>query len=76
MESLFTNVPVKETIEYILGEIYMYDKTTETFVQITFKRLLTEMSTERLFIFDGKFTNRLTDVQWAVRCQWCSQTFS
>ena len=55
VESLFTNVPVGETIEYILDEIYVHNKLPKLSSRLIFKHLLTKLSIESLFIFDGKF---------------------
>ena len=59
VESLFTNVPVGETIEYILDEIYVYNKIPKLSSRLVFKRLLTKLSTESLFIFNEKFFQQI-----------------
>ena len=40
VESLFTNVPIDETIEYILEEIYTHNKFKPLCSQLIMKRLL------------------------------------
>ena len=40
VESLFTNIPVKETINYILAEIYDHHKLKAMCSKLIFKRLL------------------------------------
>ena len=47
VESLFTNVPVHETIEYIINEIYMETKIPKLCSKLIFKRLLSKLTTEK-----------------------------
>ena len=55
VESLFTNIPVHETIEYILKEIYTNHKIKPMCSKLIFKRLLLKLTTESTFIFNGKY---------------------
>jgi len=55
VESLFTNIPLKETIEFILEEIYDNHKITPICSRLVFKRLLFKLTTECTFIFNKKF---------------------
>ena len=54
-ESLFTNVPIKETIDYILDEIYVHNKLPKICSRLIFKRLLLKLTTESTFIFHSQF---------------------
>ena len=47
VESLFTNVPVHETIDYILQEIYVM------------KRLLLKLTTENTFMLNSNFFKQI-----------------
>ena len=55
MESLFTNVPVHETIEYIINEIYVENKLPKLCSKLIFKRLLLKLTTENTFMLNSKF---------------------
>ena len=55
VESLFTNVPVLETIEYILDEIYKRDKLPYLCKRSLFKKLLLKLTCDGIFMFDDKF---------------------
>ena len=55
VESLFTNVPVHETIEYIINEIYVENKLPKLCSKLIFKRLLLKLTTENTFMLDSKF---------------------
>ena len=52
VESLFTNVPVRETIEYIIDQIYNKEKLKTIATKLIFRRLLLKLAT---FIFNGRF---------------------
>ena len=63
VESLFTNIPVGETINYILAEIYDHHKLKPMCSKLIFKRLLLKLTTESTFIFNIKYykqTDRCT----------------
>ena len=45
VQSLFTNVPIQETIDYILDEIYVKNKLTKICSKLIFKRLLLKLTT-------------------------------
>ena len=55
VESLFTNVPLQETINYIIDEIYVNKKLKPLCSKLIFKRLLTKLTTECTFTFNNKF---------------------
>ena len=55
VESLFTNVPVRETIDYIIDQIYNKGRLTTIATKLIFKRLLMKLATENIFIFNGKY---------------------
>ncbi|XP_066914430.1 uncharacterized protein [Clytia hemisphaerica] len=59
VENLFTNVPVRETIDYILDEIYVHGKLPKLSSRLIFKRLLMKLSTESLFLFNDKFYQQI-----------------
>ena len=54
MESLFTNIPVDETINYIINEIYQKKKLPHICSKAIFKRLLYKLTTEVSFQFNYK----------------------
>ena len=55
VESLFTNVPVIETIDFILDEIYVHNKLPKLCSRLIFKRLLLRLTTESTFIFQSSY---------------------
>ena len=55
MESLFIIVPVHETIEYIINEIYVEIKLPKLCSKLIFKRLLLKLTTENTFLLNSKF---------------------
>ena len=55
VESLFTNVPVVDTIDYILDRIYNHNDLPIICSRLFMKRLLLKLTTESTFIFQSKF---------------------
>ena len=55
VESLFTIVPVRETINYILAEIYNHQKLKPVCSKVIFKYLLLKLTNESTFIFNTKY---------------------
>ena len=55
VESLFTNIPLKETIDYILEQIYVHNKLRMIWNKLIFRRLLEKITTENLFQLNSKF---------------------
>ena len=55
VESLFTNIPLKETIDYILEQIYVHNKLPVICSKLIFRRLLEKITTENLFQRNSKF---------------------
>ena len=55
VESLFTNVSVHETIEYIINEIYVENKLPKLCSKLIFKRLLLKLTIENTFMLNSKF---------------------
>lgn len=59
VESLFTNIPINETIDYILEEIYDNHKLKPLCNKLIFKRLLLKLTTESTFIFNEIFYKQI-----------------
>ena len=55
VESLFTNMSLKETIDYILEQIYVHNKLPTKCSKLIFRRLLEKITTETLFKLNSKF---------------------
>ena len=55
VEALFTNVPIHDTINYILDEIYVRKKLPELCTRRIFKNLLLKLTTESTFMFNNRF---------------------
>ena len=54
VESLFTNIPVDETINYTINEFYQKHKLPQICSKTIFKRLLVKLTTEVSFQFNYK----------------------
>ena len=57
--SLFTNIPVYDTINYILDQIYKHKKLKPICNKLIFKRLLLKLSTDCTFTFNNKFYKQI-----------------
>ena len=53
--SLFTNIPIQETVDFILDEIYVKKKLPPFGERKWFKKLLLKLTTENTFVFNDKF---------------------
>ena len=58
-DSLFTNISLKETIDYILDESYVNRKTKPVCSKLIFKRLLHKLTTDCTFQFNIKFSKQI-----------------
>ena len=59
VDSLLTNFPLKETIDYILEEIYVKGKMKAICSKLIFKRLLYKLTTECIFQLNMKFFKQI-----------------
>ena len=59
VESLFTNVPVHETIDYILQEIYVKEKLPKICSKLIMKRSLLKLATENTFMLNSNFYKQI-----------------
>ena len=59
VESLFTNVPINDTINYILEEIYVHKKLSPMCSKLIFKRLLLKLTTESTLSFQNKLYKQI-----------------
>ena len=62
VESLFTNVPVHETIDHILQEIYIKknpQKTPKICSKLIMKRLLLKLTTENTFMLNSNLYKQI-----------------
>ena len=55
VESLFANVPVHETIDYILREIYVKEKLPKICSKLIMKCLLLKLTAENTFMLNSNF---------------------
>ena len=59
-ESLFINIPIQETINYIIKRIYVYKKLTPIRSKLNFfRRLLIKLTTECTFKFNNRFLKQV-----------------
>ena len=59
IEPLFTNVPVHETLDFILHEIYLKKEMPEIYSKLIFKRLLLKLATENTFILSTQIYKQI-----------------
>ena len=59
VESLFTNIPIKDTREYIIEQIYTHKKLKPICSKLIFKRLLLKLATECTYTFNHKFSKEI-----------------
>ena len=53
------NIPVKETVNYILDQIYDHKTLPQICSRLIFKRLLMKQATEVIFTFNNKFCKQI-----------------
>ena len=59
VQSLFTNIPIQETINYIIEQIYVHKKLTPICSKLIFRRLLIALATECTFKFNNRFLKQV-----------------
>ena len=59
VESLFTNIVIQETINYISEQIYVHKKLTPICLKLVFRRLLIKPATECTFKFNNRFLKQV-----------------
>ena len=59
VESLFTNIAIQETINYISEQIYVHKKLTPICLKLVFRRLLIKLATECTFKFNNRFLKQV-----------------
>ena len=60
--SLFTSIPLEETIGICTNELFKESETVEGLSKIEFKELLSLATKDSHFIFDGTFYKQIADV--------------
>ena len=59
VESLFTNIAIQETINYISEQIYVHKKLMPICLKLVFRRLLIKLATECTFKFNNRFLKQV-----------------
>ena len=59
VESLLTNIPIQETINYINEQIYVHKKLTPICSKLIFRKLLIKLATECTFKFNSRFLKQV-----------------
>ena len=62
VESLFTNIPIKDTIDFICEEVYVHKKLEPIFKISIFKKLLYKLTTKCTFSAAGKLQKQVDGV--------------
>ena len=62
VDSLFTNIPMDETINIIIGKLFSENKTVHNLNNDQFKYWLTLATKESYFLFDGKLYQQVDGV--------------
>ena len=59
VESLFTNVPIQETINCVTEQIYVHKKLIPICLKLIFRRLLIKLATEYTFKSNNRFLQQV-----------------
>ena len=59
VESSFTNIPIQETISYIIEQIYVHKMLTPICSKLIFRRLFIKLATECTFKFNSRFLTQV-----------------
>ena len=62
VESLFTNIPLEETIDNIINDLFLTTDKVHNFEREELKQLLTFAAYESVFIFDGEYYTQIDGV--------------
>ena len=62
VESLFTNIPINETIDFICDEIYIHQKLQPICKRSIFKKLLLKLTTECTFSINEQLCKQIDGV--------------
>ena len=62
VESLFTNIPLEETMENIINDLFLTTDKVHNFEREELKQLLVFAANESFFIFDGEYYNHIDGV--------------
>ena len=65
VDSLFTNIPLDETLNIIIEILFSENETVHNLNKDQFKCLLTLATKESYFLFMGNYTNKLALLLWA-----------
>ena len=74
--SLFTNIPIKDTIDFIYEEIYVRKKLELICKKSIFKKLLSKLTTVCTFSATAKLRKQVDGVSMEAHCQKYFQTVS
>ena len=66
--SLFTEVPLDETIDHIIREIYTNNKLPQLSSKVLFRRLLCDVTKNTVFSFDDKLYKQIDGCGMATHC--------
>ena len=58
-ESLFSNIPIQETINYMTEQTYVHKKLTPICSKLIFRRLFIKLATECTFKFNNRFLRQV-----------------
>ena len=62
VESQFTNIPLEETIDNIINDLFLTTDKVHNFEREELKKLLTFAAYESFFIFDGEYYTQIDGV--------------
>ena len=62
VDSLFTNIPLDETIDICIDSLYKDDENSPKISKDVFRNLLTVVTKESFFIFNSKFYKQIDGV--------------
>ena len=61
VESLFTDIPIEETINYIIEQVYVLKKLMPICSKLIFRKLLIKLATKHTFKFNSRFLKQVDD---------------
>ena len=69
MESLFTDIPLQETIDLCVENLFQDRAHADNLLKDSFRELLTSTMSESLILFGQEFINRMMKLQRVHACQ-------
>ena len=66
IESLFTNIPLQETIDLCVENLFQDRTHIDNLSKDSFRELITRTMSESLILFDQQFYKSMMELQWVL----------